>query len=743
MQSTCKEACIICDIDGFTGRNNSTITGESPFDFCTGEVHHMQWIGFVAGSTNLKVSVRVNNCTIGRGIEVGFYEGIDCKNYKQITFCDTDLRPGELTTFTNLEPLVIGQYYYVVMDGSSGDICDWTFKVLEGSTKLAELTEKAAISAPDVICTYEDPLISTDGVVGGTEYRWKVNGVESNFGRKLDYDFSTPGKYTICLTPSNVCNIGIENCRELTVLPVSTFSFDVDICPEECYEWNDKNYCEKGSYQQTFKNINGCDSTVTLNLSVKQVFDIQRSIVICEGDTVRIEQQEYTREGTYPVQLINSDGCKILLTLDITTVDCEVKTDVLSDSLRCTDDKTGIIKLAVSNGLPPFTYEVIRLEDESIVAVGTITMLNESILISNLSAGSYYGKIFDNSQRESFFFETVSEPDPLKLKAILSNYNGVNVSCFGANDGNIILESNGGTGDVALFFENKPIQNNTLANLSAGWYHVKYVDDNQCQGIDSFQISQPRPIVGKYEIKDAGCNGPNTGYIRLDTVVGGIEPLYMLIGNDTINSILANIKPSDYIITFVDKNGCSISNVDTLGKVEIPFLSAGNLLSTVDLGDSIRLVVEDTIISNQYEWYPKDGFSCAICLETTLLPLNTTSYQIIATSADGCKDTLRLGVSVKKDRSFLFSDIINTNSLTGNELPKYYAGKDVKTVNAINIYDRWGNLIYTESNLPAGDVLVPIHNFQNLMTGVYAWTASVTYIDKETIVHRGSFSLVK
>lgn len=59
MTSFCSQACIICDINGFQGRNNSNITGQAPPGFCTSFVHHMQWIGFIAGSTNLSIEVHV------------------------------------------------------------------------------------------------------------------------------------------------------------------------------------------------------------------------------------------------------------------------------------------------------------------------------------------------------------------------------------------------------------------------------------------------------------------------------------------------------------------------------------------------------------------------------------------------------------------------------------------------------------------------------------------------------------
>ncbi|MEM9930513.1 MAG: hypothetical protein AAF840_11885, partial [Bacteroidota bacterium] len=124
MTPTCVEACIICDIDGFSGRHQSMIPGEAPEDFCTFTVHNAQWIAFLAGSENLQVELSVSNCDAGFGLEVAIYEGIDCENFRMVSNCfgGTTGTVGENQSrvLENTEPLVIGQYYYLVMDGALG-----------------------------------------------------------------------------------------------------------------------------------------------------------------------------------------------------------------------------------------------------------------------------------------------------------------------------------------------------------------------------------------------------------------------------------------------------------------------------------------------------------------------------------------------------------------------------------------------------------------------------------------------
>ena len=91
MTSTCIEACIICDIDGFTGRHESDVPGVLPPDFCTMRVHNGQWIAFQAASTDLRIRMSVSNCEIGSGLELGLYESLDCENFTLISNCRLSL----------------------------------------------------------------------------------------------------------------------------------------------------------------------------------------------------------------------------------------------------------------------------------------------------------------------------------------------------------------------------------------------------------------------------------------------------------------------------------------------------------------------------------------------------------------------------------------------------------------------------------------------------------------------------
>ena len=87
MTPLCEDACIICDIDGYEGRHESSVNGWLPDDFCTTTVHNAQWIAFQAGSENLTIELQVSNCQISWGLEITIYEGINCQNFTKVANC--------------------------------------------------------------------------------------------------------------------------------------------------------------------------------------------------------------------------------------------------------------------------------------------------------------------------------------------------------------------------------------------------------------------------------------------------------------------------------------------------------------------------------------------------------------------------------------------------------------------------------------------------------------------------------
>ena len=333
MTPTCDEACVICDIDGFTGVNDDTEQGFAPPGFCTGVVHHMQWIAFVAGSSDLTMEVTPFNCNVGSGLEVGIYESIDCVNYAAVSDCDGEILDGETGVFSNIVPLVVGQYYYFVMDGNQGDVCNYTINVTEGSTTSPPVTG-ALLLEGDMLACAGTPANYSFEADGATHFEWVVDGVPYQNGldtsSQVSVLWASIGEHEVCVTAMNVCDTAAQGCAFVTVNAPSTNSIVVDICDGNCLEIGTQSYCTTGIFDQVLTNIVGCDSLVHIDLSVYPTPVVNQIFNICQGQSVVVGSSSYSATGTYTDILLTTHGCDSTININLTVHDLPIVSQTLS-----------------------------------------------------------------------------------------------------------------------------------------------------------------------------------------------------------------------------------------------------------------------------------------------------------------------------------------------------------------------------------------------------------------------------
>ena len=152
-----------------------------------------------------------------------------------------------------------------------------------------------------------------------SQANWTFGDGGTGSGSPVTHSYSTPGDYPVS------CDIyAIEEEEEILVSTLTTMihvgtasqsSFYETQC--NSYQWNDVTYTETGDYEQTFQNIYGCDSIVTLHLTVNYNSDTTYlSATSC--DYYYWYDQIYTQSGQYETAIPNSYGCDSILVLNLT-----------------------------------------------------------------------------------------------------------------------------------------------------------------------------------------------------------------------------------------------------------------------------------------------------------------------------------------------------------------------------------------------------------------------------------------
>jgi len=130
--------------------------------------------------------------------------------------------------------------------------------------------------------------------------------------------YTTAGTYSAVLT--NAQNCDSTATLNLTVKLPTTSTTDAAICQGDSYVFNGTIYTTTGSYTAALVNAQGCDSTATLNLTVNLPSSSTTNASICQDDSYLFNGTTYTTAGTYSATLTNVAGCDSTATLELTVV---------------------------------------------------------------------------------------------------------------------------------------------------------------------------------------------------------------------------------------------------------------------------------------------------------------------------------------------------------------------------------------------------------------------------------------
>jgi hypothetical protein len=125
--------------------------------------------------------------------------------------------------------------------------------------------------------------------------------------------YTTSGTYTQIVTNTAGCDSVIT--LQLTIKSGSNTNGNVTATACDKYILNNETYTSSGTYTQTLPNAAGCDSIVTLNLTINHSTAYTLNDTSCNQYV--LNGQIYTTSGTYTQVLKNAAGCDSVLTLHL------------------------------------------------------------------------------------------------------------------------------------------------------------------------------------------------------------------------------------------------------------------------------------------------------------------------------------------------------------------------------------------------------------------------------------------
>ncbi len=340
---------------------------------------------------------------------------------------------------------------------------------------------------------------------------------------------------------------------------------------------------------------------------------------------------------------------------------------------------------------------------------------------------------------------TLPQPDP--------NFSyASNTYC--SDEGIVLPESIAETGGSFTITDDLAIDPITgaldLSLLPAGTYDIQYSFAGDCPA------SSPDFTISVIEIPTASLTAPTS--ICIGDVVS-VEPsgtatadaniTWNTDGASLISGDLNQLStqelswdtPGIYSVSLaLDEAGCQAQAMLNIEVSELTVEASGG--GTVFIGSAIDLNAEVYSSNTDYSlsWSPDTGLTCTDCANPSAAPQETTVYTVTATDTAGCVDTDQVTVIVQTDVIVNVANAFSPNGDGMNDSFRIIANPAVLS-GELNVYDRWGVLMYTTTDVSIG--WDGTYKGEAAQLGTYVYYAKMILATGEEFDTKGNVTLVR
>ena len=270
---------------------------------------------------------------------------------------------------------------------------------------------------------------------------------------------------------------------------------------------------------------------------------------------------------------------------------------------------------------------------------------------------------------------------------------------------------------------------------------------NGCTDTDVVLITPVDPTA-LATVNQPPCYG-DKGSIRVDEVIGGRPPIQFSLNSApfTTQGYFKNLEPGPYTVVVQDAEGCSTTLSALLVEpAEFQVLVTPEV--TIGLGDSYQISAQINLPLTQIQsvlWTPSTGLSCDTCLSLVASPFLSTQYKVSVKTDAGCRDEATLRLLVDRRVDVYIPNIFSPNGDGENDEFTIFADqKAVVNIHYLQVYSRWGELLWERHDFPPNDVSLGWDGtFQGLPMNpaVFVYQAELEFIDGRKELFKGDVTL--
>ncbi len=595
------------------------------FPGCGGNfvLNNDEWFAFFAGTTSITIEVTPSNCSQGAnmGLQGGIYQG--CGGPTMDVQCQCTTQPFILTS----NNYIIGQIYWFVLDGCSGNVCDYSIDVVSGSTVGVPPNDPGPVTGPLVVCPSTTGAYSLPPVVGATTYVWTLTpasaGTVTGTGANVNVNWAAnaSGTAQLCVTTSNQCYSNpMPSCItvEIKPRPTATLSGSGILCP-------------------------GSTTPINLNVSFtgEPVWQFTYAINGVPQTPIQTSTNPYTlmatQPGTYTLVNVSTVGANCLGTVSGTsTVTNSTLNGTATTTASTCEQTNGSINLTPTGGTTPYTYSWSNgatVQDPTSVTGGTYTVT-----------------ITDNAGCTRTVLATVNNTN---ITFSVSGAVTANTTCIMPGNGaiNVTVAPPG----TYTYTWSNAATTEDLTNLAPGTYNLTVSAGGICTQTASFTINDnpdlPNPTLTPI---NSTCDLSN-GSVNL-SVSGGVAPFTYLWSNGATTMNIPGLLAGPYSVTITGANNCTNTATTNVNNNNPPININGNITINTTCLSPGNGSINVTVSPNGTYTY---NWSTGATTED-IVNLVTGTYTITVSSVGSCSATAEFTVDENPNEPNINSTVVNT-----------------------------------------------------------------------------------
>ncbi|PHI20809.1 hypothetical protein CEQ90_05455 [Lewinellaceae bacterium SD302] len=692
---------------------------------------------------------------------------------------DTTICPGEQIL---LYPL--GSTAGLVVDWSTGESGD-TITISDPGQYSITVTDSCGYLAIDSIMidtlalpgpidlgpdleVCDNGVLSLDAGPGYSSYLW------SDFTTEQTATFYDPGIYSVTVTDE--CGNAYSDTVSLATLPATILDLPeiIALCPQDSqlvtasgfatYAWYPlgATSCDNCPaitvyspaigdtviYTLVVSNDAGCFSTDSVMVTTASLAGTSTSVSICAGEVYDFDGTPLTDAGTYtqPSVCGGTDTLELNVLLPPPVVELadticagdsvfvfgewQFEDAILLDTMMAENGCDSVRRFTLNTKTPPVTMSSERI------------CSGDSILI--------FG-VFRSEPGE--YAMTFAQPDDLCDSTVIVTLEvdpkpTVNIQVSDDECGltTAAVDLTGVTVGTTIDWQEPGLFGTTL-ELESGLYPFTLTNAAGCT-LDSFLVVD---IPTSVELEISGfsplCPDEQDGYLLLSP--RGTRSLVSINGAAGLQlDSLGGLAAGRYAVSITDTLGCT-SDWDIVIDAPTGFQLLLPEDTIIRLGEELQIngrlfSIEESLVDLQ--WSPLDYLTCDTCLITSSLPTESITYQLLAIDPLGCSRLDSIRISVDKQSRIYVPSAFSPNGDGVNDVFFLNFGPEIEAVEIMQIYERWGGLVYEREDFPPND---PAYGWDGRIGGktmdpnVFVWHVRVRLLDGRTLDMSGDLTLIR